>query len=122
MFRLYKGHVDRLYYGRQYLTREFFDDLHRRFAAHLCLMLAEREGKIIAGTFNVRDNTAMYGRYWGCFEEHPFLHFTRLRPALLTPSLQPAINRANQLSRRRIARPRRKLICKTDSNRMCRPI
>jgi predicted N-acyltransferase len=38
-------------------------------------MLAERGGKIIAGTFNVRDNVAMYGRYWGAFEEHPFLHF-----------------------------------------------
>ncbi|HEY2920643.1 MAG TPA: GNAT family N-acetyltransferase [Candidatus Binatia bacterium] len=75
MFRLYKGHVDRLYYGRQYLTREFFDELHRRFAANTCLMLAERDGKIIAGTFNVRDSSAMYGRYWGAFEEHPFLHF-----------------------------------------------
>ena len=32
MFRLYKGHVDRLYYGRQYLTQNFFDELHRRFA------------------------------------------------------------------------------------------
>ena len=30
-------------------------------------MLAERDGKIIAGTFNVRDDTAMYGRYWGAF-------------------------------------------------------
>jgi len=75
MFRLYKGHVDRLHYGRQYLTEAFFDELHRRFAAHVCLMLAERDGKFIAGTFNVRDDTAMYGRYWGCFEEHPFLHF-----------------------------------------------
>ena len=75
MFRLYKGHVDRLYYGRQYLTQNFFDELHRRFASHLCLMLAERDGKFIAGTFNVRDDTAMYGRYWGAFEEHPFLHF-----------------------------------------------
>jgi len=75
MFRLYKGHVDRLYYGRQYLTQEFFEQLQKRFADNLCLMLAEREGKIIAGTFNVRDDTAMYGRYWGCFEEHPFLHF-----------------------------------------------
>jgi predicted N-acyltransferase len=75
MFRLYKEHVDRLYYGRQYLTREFFDELHRRFASHTCLMLAERDGKIIAGTFNVRDSSAMYGRYWGAFEEHPFLHF-----------------------------------------------
>jgi uncharacterized protein len=75
MFRLYKGHVDRLYYGRQYLTQEFFEQLQRRFADNLSLMLAERDGKIIAGTFNVRDDTAMYGRYWGCFEEHPFLHF-----------------------------------------------
>ncbi|MGH7886914.1 MAG: GNAT family N-acetyltransferase, partial [Candidatus Binatia bacterium] len=75
MFKLYKGHVDRLYYGRQYLTREFFDELHKRFSANLSLMLAEREGKIIAGTFNVRDDKAMYGRYWGCSEEHPFLHF-----------------------------------------------
>ncbi len=75
MFRLYKSHVARLYYGRQYLTREFFDEIHRRFAAHTCLMLADREGKIIAGTFNVRDQTAMYGRYWGAFEDQPFLHF-----------------------------------------------
>jgi uncharacterized protein len=75
MFKLYKDHVDRLYYGRQYLTQQFFDELHRRFAANLCLMLAERGGKIIAGTFNVRDDIAMYGRYWGAFEEHPFLHF-----------------------------------------------
>jgi predicted N-acyltransferase len=75
MFRLYKGHVDRLYYGRQYLTQEFFDELQKRFAANLCLMLAERSGKFIAGTFNIRDDTAMYGRYWGCAEEHPFLHF-----------------------------------------------
>jgi predicted N-acyltransferase len=59
MFSLYKGHIDRLYYGRQYLTREFFDELHKRFAANLCLMLAERDGKIIAGTFNVRDDKAM---------------------------------------------------------------
>src|SRR3970282_277704 len=41
MFELYKGHVDELYYGRQYLTREFFDELFLRFAQHLCLILAE---------------------------------------------------------------------------------
>jgi predicted N-acyltransferase len=75
MFRLYKGHVDGLYYGRQYLTREFFDEVRRRFARHVCLMLAEREGKVIAGTFNIRDEAVLYGRYWGAFEERPFLHF-----------------------------------------------
>ncbi len=75
MFRLYKEHVDRLYYGRQYLTEEFFNAIHRRFSENTCLMLAERGGKIIAGTFNLRDNSAMYGRYWGALEEVPFLHF-----------------------------------------------
>ena len=75
MFRLYKGHVDTLYYGRQYLTREFFDTVLRRFAQHLCLIFAERDGRIIAGTFNVRGDHVLYGRYWGAFEERPFLHF-----------------------------------------------
>jgi uncharacterized protein len=93
MFRLYKEHVDRLYYGRQYLTQEFFDELHRRFAAHLCLMLAERNGKIIAGTFNVRDNTAMYGRYWGCFEEHPFLHFNVCYYSAIEHSIRVGLER-----------------------------
>ena len=75
MFRLYKSHVDRLYYGRQYLTQDFFDEVYRRIPAHICLMLAQRESKIIAGTFNVRDERVMYGRYWGAFEDQPFLHF-----------------------------------------------
>lgn len=75
MFRLYKGHVDTLYYGRQYLTREFFDVVLSRFAQHLCLIFAERDGRIIAGTFNVRGDHVLYGRYWGAFEERPFLHF-----------------------------------------------
>lgn len=75
MFRLYKNHIDRLYYGRQYLTREFFDDMARRFAEHLCLVLAEENGRVIAGTFNVQDSVALYGRYWGAFEERRYLHF-----------------------------------------------
>jgi len=75
MFRLYKVHIDGLYYGHQYLTREFFDELSRRFMPHLCLILAERGSRVIAGTFNVRDHTALYGRYWGAFEEQRYLHF-----------------------------------------------
>jgi len=75
MFRLYKGHVDRLYYGRQYLTQDFFDAVLKRFAEHLCLIFAEREGRIVAGTFNVSGNGVLYGRYWGAFEDRPFLHF-----------------------------------------------
>lgn len=75
MFQLYKGHVDKLYYGRQYLTRDFFSEMARRFKPNLCLILAERESRIIAGTFNVQDREAFYGRYWGAFEEQRYLHF-----------------------------------------------
>jgi uncharacterized protein len=75
MFSLYKTHIDALYYGQQYLTPEFFAALGRRFAPHLCLIFAERGSKIIAGTFNARGDAALYGRYWGAFEDEPFLHF-----------------------------------------------
>ncbi len=93
MFRLYKGHVDRLYYGRQYLTQSFFDEMHRRFRAHVCLVVAELDGKIIAGTFNVRDQTAMYGRYWGAFEEHPFLHFNVCYYSAIEHSISAGLER-----------------------------
>jgi predicted N-acyltransferase len=93
MFRLYKDHVDRLYYGRQYLTEEFFTEIQRRFAENTCLMLAERDGKIIAGTFNVRDDTAMYGRYWGAFEEVPFLHFNVCYYSAIEHSIQMGLKR-----------------------------
>ena len=75
MFQLYKSHVERLTYGHQYLTREFFDAMSRRFTPHICLMLAERDAKIIAGTFNIQDGSVLYGRYWGSFEEVRYLHF-----------------------------------------------
>lgn len=75
MFELYKAHIDRLYYGRQYLTRAFFDELSRRFTSHICLIFAERNGRVLAGTFNIQDRKALYGRYWGAFEEERYLHF-----------------------------------------------
>ena len=75
MFQLYKNHVERLTYGHQYLTREFFDAMSRRFTPHICLMLAERDAKIIAGTFNIQDGSVLYGRYWGSSEEVRYLHF-----------------------------------------------
>jgi hypothetical protein len=93
MFKLYKSHIDRLYYGRQYLSQNFFDELHRRFAEHLCVILAERSGKIVAGTFNVRDEVAMYGRYWGAFEDHPFLHFNVCYYAAIEHSIRKGLRR-----------------------------
>lgn len=75
LFKLYKHHIDRLYYGRQYLNRRFFDELLKRPYPFLCPIVAQRDGRIIAGTFNVRGPDSLYGRYWGAFEDHRYLHF-----------------------------------------------
>ena len=39
------------------------------------LILAERDGIPIAGALNLIGTDALYGRYWGCVEDHAFLHF-----------------------------------------------
>jgi hypothetical protein len=75
MYALYKTHIDKLYWGRQYLQARFFDLLARRFKRNLCFVIARHQGKIIAGTFNVQKSGVFYGRYWGAFRELRHLHF-----------------------------------------------
>ncbi|MBC7987068.1 MAG: N-acetyltransferase [Sphingomonadaceae bacterium] len=62
-------------WGRPYLTRRFFSLLGERMADQTLLFLAHRDGRPIAGALNVIGRDALYGRYWGCVEEVPFLHF-----------------------------------------------
>jgi predicted N-acyltransferase len=37
--------------------------------------MARRAGRYIAGALNLIGDDALYGRNWGCIEDHPFLHF-----------------------------------------------
>ncbi len=62
-------------WGRPYLTRSFFSLLGERMADRVLLMLALREGQAIAGALNLIGEDTLYGRYWGCTEEVPNLHF-----------------------------------------------
>ncbi len=62
-------------WGRPYLTRPFFDAIGRTMADRVLLVMAKREGRHIAGAINFIGDDALYGRNWGCVEEHPFLHF-----------------------------------------------
>ncbi len=75
MFRLYKSTIDKLYWGRQYLNADLFDLLRQRWKHRLVFFVARRHGDIVAGTFTVRKGDVLYGRYWGAFEEHRYLHF-----------------------------------------------
>ena len=62
-------------WGRPYLNRRFFSLLSERMASRVLLILARRGGRYIAGAINLIGDAALYGRNWGCLEEHPFLHF-----------------------------------------------
>jgi len=62
-------------WGHPYLTRSFFSLLGERMADKVLLIFALREGHPIAGALNLIGADTLYGRYWGCVEEVPFLHF-----------------------------------------------
>ncbi|TMJ20322.1 MAG: N-acetyltransferase [Alphaproteobacteria bacterium] len=62
-------------WGQPYLTRRFFSLLGERLGERVLLILALREGSPIAGALNLIGADVLYGRYWGCVEEVPNLHF-----------------------------------------------
>ncbi len=62
-------------WGAPYLTRRFFSMINDTMAEDILLVLAKRDGRYIAGALNFIGSDALYGRNWGCIEDHPFLHF-----------------------------------------------
>jgi predicted N-acyltransferase len=62
-------------WGRPYLTRAFFDRIHSTMRDDLLLVLAERGGIPVAGALNLIGRDTLFGRYWGCTEDNPCLHF-----------------------------------------------
>ena len=62
-------------WGRPYLTRAFFDIAHETLRDDMLLALALRGGRPVAGALNLIGRDTLYGRYWGCVEDHSCLHF-----------------------------------------------
>jgi uncharacterized protein len=62
-------------WGTPYLTRAAFDELHATMRNDMLLILAMRDGKPVAGALNFIGRETLFGRYWGCVEDHPCLHF-----------------------------------------------
>ena len=62
-------------WGHPYLTRSAFDLFGERMAECILLILAFEDGRPIAGALNFIGDEAIYGRYWGCLVDRPFLHF-----------------------------------------------
>ncbi|MDP6705075.1 MAG: GNAT family N-acetyltransferase [Alphaproteobacteria bacterium] len=83
--RLTEAHWDAFYgfyqdtgsrkWGRPYLNRQFFSLIGERMANEIALVMCSRDGRWIAGALNFVGSETLFGRYWGCIEDHRFLHF-----------------------------------------------
>jgi predicted N-acyltransferase len=72
--RLYDVNADK-HGSPTYLTPQFFAILRQELAHRVVATLAYRNEVPVAGTLNFERGRHLYGRYWGCVEEHPMLHF-----------------------------------------------
>lgn len=62
-------------WGSPYLTRAFFDLVQETMRDDVLLVLAVLDGRYVAGALNFIGSETIFGRYWGCMEFFPCLHF-----------------------------------------------
>jgi len=60
---------------RPFLNESFFKLLAANYRHRSCFTVASLHGKRIGMALFYKKSTNLYGRYWGCFREVPFLHF-----------------------------------------------
>ncbi|HUJ28276.1 MAG TPA: GNAT family N-acetyltransferase [Myxococcales bacterium] len=72
---LHRSTVDKLMWGRRWLNEKFYLLAFAAMPENMEVVAAERDDQLVAGAFNVASGERLYGRYWGCLEEHRFLHF-----------------------------------------------
>ena len=92
-YRFYRNTTDRKWGRSAYLTRDFFSRLGQSMADKVVLVIAEAEGKIVAGALNLRGRDALFGRNWGCSERYPFLHFEACYYQAIEYAIQHGLSR-----------------------------
>ena len=75
IFHLYESTCQQYSWGRVYLNHAFFEQIVRTIPENIVFFAAYRDEELIAGAFCLRDETKLFGRYWGSKEEIPNLHF-----------------------------------------------
>ncbi len=94
MYRIYCSTIEKLYWGRQYLTADFFDLIRKTFKRNMVFIGAYSGRELIAGAVNLAKANVMYGRYWGCFRDVPLPALQRLLlrgHRALDPARHPAL-------------------------------
>jgi len=62
-------------WGQPYLNRAFFSLVGERMADRILLVHCGLDGRPIASALNFIGADTLYGRHWGCVEDHACLHF-----------------------------------------------
>ncbi len=77
VFEFYRSTVQKYFWGRQYLNRDFFFELCARLGDQVMVVFATPRGSRVpvAGALNLVGPEALYGRYWGAHEDLKHLHF-----------------------------------------------
>jgi predicted N-acyltransferase len=78
IYRFYSSTCDKFYWGSKYLTRQFFENLYPNYQHRVVLVAAFSENNPdhpVGLSFCLRKDENLYGRYWGCTRDVPFLHF-----------------------------------------------
>jgi predicted N-acyltransferase len=65
----------REHHSTPYLTQAFFAEIGQTMPQNILLIVAEMNGKLIASTLNIYNETTLYGRYWGATQFVSALHF-----------------------------------------------
>ena len=65
------------HHSTPYLTRGFFEEMAAHMSRHWVMFVARRDGEPLAASLVAidPDRRAAWGRYWGCIESIPCLHF-----------------------------------------------
>lgn len=62
-------------WGTATLNIGFFKQIAETMGEQLLLIMAKKNNQYIAGAICFQDEHTLYGRHWGCLEEHAHLHF-----------------------------------------------
>jgi uncharacterized protein len=74
-FTLLRASTDQMPWGMRFVNRAFFERVIAGLPDAVEVVEARRDGRLVAMAFNLASSERLYGRYWGCVEQHPFLHF-----------------------------------------------
>ena len=71
---LYRGTFDK-HGNYPALTLDFFKEIASTMGDQVLLVMARHGGEMVAAAYFLVGTDTLYGRYWGCVEEVPGLHF-----------------------------------------------